>query len=170
MAEKIQPMPTSSPVTTTTFDPKSGKTTDSRMMSGDWVQWFLVLVDRLVHAPHVQGSATAPPTTNTAINPTPVNLGVRPSGLYRVTYYARITQPATVSSSLTVMIGWTENGVNKLYTGAAMTGNSVTTAQANSIMVYSDGNTPIAYLTNYSANAANSMKYALDVVVEAVSA
>jgi hypothetical protein len=41
---------------------------------------------------------------------TPLATGALSTGRYRVSYYARITTPATTSSSLSITLGWTNDG------------------------------------------------------------
>ena len=88
------------------------------------------------------------------------------AGLYRVTYYARITTAAGVSSSLTVNFGWTDGAISQTHSGAAMTGNSNTTWQTDSILIYVDAATPISYSTTYASDAAGAMQYQLFVTLE----
>ena len=92
------------------------------------------------------------------------------AGLYRITYYARITRPATTSSSLTVTFGWTESGVSLSQSGAAMTGNTTTTQQNGSLLVLSDDASPITYATTYASVGGTSMQYRLSIVLEKVNA
>jgi hypothetical protein len=91
------------------------------------------------------------------------------AGLYRVSYYARITTPATVSSSLQVSYSWTDGGVTLVSTGAAMTGNTTATVQQGGGLIYSDGASPITYSATYASVGATAMKYRLAVTVERVS-
>ena len=102
MAETQQPMPTGSPVTTTTIDPTTGKVADSRLMSRDWIQWFYVLVDKIARSPRVQGTASVPGSMNGPLGPTAMNLSSRNSGLYRISYYLRETAAAGGNSSVSV--------------------------------------------------------------------
>ena len=89
------------------------------------------------------------------------------AGLYRVSYYARITTAAGVSSSLTVTIGWTRSAVSLSQAGAAMTGNTTATQQNGTLFVRADANASITYSTTYAdGGGATSMQYELDVVVE----
>ncbi len=90
-------------------------------------------------------------------------------GLYRLTYYARITRAGTVSSSLTVTLSWTDGGVACSYAGSAITGNTTATVQSGTVMVRSD-HAAINYATTYASAGATTMQYALDVVLERVLA
>jgi hypothetical protein len=105
-----------------------------------------------------------------AIGTTAVPTGVLSAGLYRVSWRARITRPATTSSSLTVRIHTTESAVSVSESGAAITGNAVGTVASGSMLVRIDHATPISYSTTYASVGATSMQYRLDVVVEQVYA
>ena len=107
-------------------------------------------------------------TQNAAIGTTAL-LTTTAAGLYRVTWYLRITQAAGVSSSVTVTIAWTESAVALAYSGTAVTGNTTTTTQSDTKLVRADGATPITYSTAYASNPVGVMNYRLDLVVERVA-
>jgi hypothetical protein len=104
-----------------------------------------------------------------AISATNIPVSSLTTGLYRVNYYARITQAATTSSSLTVTIQWTDGGVSCNYVGAAMTGNTTATFQSASVLVLATQGTPIRYSTAYTSVGATSMEYKLLIACQAVS-
>lgn len=105
-----------------------------------------------------------------AITPTNLPTPVLSAGLYRVNVYARITQAATTSSSLTVTIGWLE-GTTLSYVFPAMTGNTIATVLTGPpLLVRIDGNSSITYATAYASVGATPMQYRLDVVLERVDA
>jgi hypothetical protein len=108
-----------------------------------------------------QSAAIATTTIVTTRQPTP-------SGLFRVFWYAAIVTAAGVSSSLTVTIGFTDQGVAKTISGAAITGNTTATVQSGAVMIRVDQDTAVTYATAYASNAASAMHYALDVRVEAL--
>lgn len=106
-------------------------------------------------------------TAQTAsIAATAVPSDVLTAGLYRVSWYARITRAATTSSSLTVTIGWTEQGTPLTVSGAAVTGNTTTTVQNATQVLQIDGSTPITYATTYASTGATTMAYELTVLLE----
>ena len=90
--------------------------------------------------------------------------------MYRVTYTARVTTPATTSSSLTITISWTAGGVTQSIVGAAMTGNTTATLQTATMAPKIDQATPISYATTYVSVGATPMAYELDVILEVFSA
>lgn len=135
-------------------------------VSSLWSNWFTALRDAINLVParvfsvrrEAQGAAISSTTA----------LTVPETGVYRMTYQARITQAATVSSSLTVTLEWVDGGVTCSQSGAAITGNLVTTVQSGSIVVYADSASAITYSTAYASVGATSMTYALSVFVEQV--
>ncbi len=92
------------------------------------------------------------------------------AGLYRVSWYARVTTAATTSSSLTVTVGWTEGAVPLTVSGAAMTGNTTTTVQNATQVLQVDGSTPVTYATTYASSGATAMVYELTVLLEQLQA
>lgn len=92
-------------------------------------------------------------------------------GLYEIRPYARIVQAATTSSSLTLAIGWTENGVLQSKSFAALTGNTTTTVLTDPLItVHSDEGTPITYTWTYASVGGVPMKYRFDLVLARVAA
>lgn len=91
-------------------------------------------------------------------------------GLYRATYYARITQAATSSSSLEVTLTWTDGAVACSFTGAAITGNAVTDLQSDTLLIEIDQASPISYSTTYATSGATAMLYKLSIVLEVIRA
>lgn len=135
-------------------------------VSPKWADWLLALVTRVNTTPCRLKVVTL--TTQTAsIGTTALPLGTLTEGMYRVSYAARITTPGTVSSSLTVTIGWTQ-AVALSQAGAAMTGNTTATQQNGSFLIRVDAATTITYATTYASAGATAMVYRLDVVVEQV--
>lgn len=131
-----------------------------------WLRWFvLTLLGQVNKTAIVIGLVSK--TGQTASLPTTgVPLPALSSGLYRVSWYQRVTTPDGVSSSLTTTISWTESGVALSSSGAAMTGDTTTTTQSGSLMIRIDGSTAISYATTYASNTPAKMTYRLDVTVE----
>jgi len=95
-----------------------------------------------------------------------VVVGTLASGIYRVSYYARITRPATTSSSLTVQFRWTDGGVAQTAPFAAMVGNLTTTIQQDRIMVRVDKDTSIVVDATYASVGAVAMQFAVRLALE----
>lgn len=91
-------------------------------------------------------------------------------GIYSFEYYAAVVTAATTSSSLTVVLGFTDSGVAKTKTFTAITGNTTTTTGSERYMFRGDGGSPITYSTTYASNGANEMIYDIDIVVSSVAA
>lgn len=136
-------------------------------MTTGWYQWFLALLARIQRAAQLLATV-ALTAQSAAIGTTAVGLGSITSGLYRVSWYTRITQAATTSSSLTVTIGWTESATSQSSSGAALIANTTVTGQSGSVLIQSDSAAPITYATAYASVGATPMKYRLSVTVEAV--
>jgi len=143
-------------------------TLDSRKLTDPWSDWFQALVDAVNAAPSTKGKAKLA-TQAASIAATDLTDGAFPAGMYRVTYYARITQAATTSSSLTVTIDWTDGAVGQSQAGAAMTGNTTTTIQSGSVLLRSDKAKAITYTTTYASVGATVMQYSLDLTLERVA-
>ena len=136
-----------------------------------FIDWMTSLLSEVESAP----STYAPVSLtgqSASIGTTPIPVATLSSGLYRVTWSARITTPATTgaaTSSLTVTLGWTDATLACTISGAALTGNTTTTTQSATQLVRVDAASPITYATTYASNTAGQMVYRLDVVLEAVS-
>lgn len=133
-----------------------------------WLQWFGIHTDRINAGPDrlvfkqltAQGAAIAATSFVTpSLSP----------GVYRVSYYARITRAASTSSSLTVTVGHTDGAIAITQAGAAMTGNTTATVQSGTAVVRIDSATPITFATAYSSSGATTMQYRLDLVLETVA-
>lgn len=96
--------------------------------------------------------------------PTPDLVG----GLYRVSFSGRITQAATVSSSLGVTLGWTTNSTSCTQAFTAVTGNTLASQTSGTINVSIDQGTPITYALSYASSGATPMLYGFDVWVEQI--
>ena len=91
--------------------------------------------------------------------------------LYQVSIYARITQAASVSSSLTVTVDWLDSGVACAFSWPAVTGNTVSTVLVQpQIIVDVDGSSPVRYSTVYASAGGTVMQYKLAVVLSRVQA
>lgn len=83
------------------------------------------------------------------------------TGLYTVTWYLRIVRAATTSSSLQVQVGFTDESIPCVMTGAAVTGNTIATVQSGTFIVRCDRGAPVTYSTIYSSAGATTMQYDL---------
>lgn len=148
------PMPTETPLVE-----------DDRIMNWFWVQFFNARDASIQSAAKVVVNARTASTESAAIAATPLSIGTN-SGLYRVNLYARITQAASVSSSLTPTFRWTEGGIPLSRTYAAITGNTTTTTLLDVFPVRVDATTALTYETAYVSVGAPVMNYSLEIAVE----
>ena len=135
---------------------------------GDWLRWFYELVAIVTAGAQQIGSTVNLTNQSAAIATTPVPLPALANGLYRLSWYARITVADGVSSSMGVSFSWTDGGVTPTKTFTALTGDTTTTADGNQVIVLVDQNTPVNYATSYASNTPNKMRYKLSVQVEAL--
>ena len=157
MAVTLAPFPLRTPVTD---EP-------GRMLSRPWVAWVTDLVLKVDHDPTVVSSVSL--TTQAAsIAATTFVRNLSPAGLYRLSYFTRITRAATTSSSVTVAMGAVNGGVTVSLAGAAMTGNTTSTVQSGSVHVQSDAGTALTYTVTYASSGGTTMQYGLWMSVERV--
>jgi hypothetical protein len=103
-----------------------------------------------------------------SIPTTPMTLGALPAGLYRVSYYLRVTQAASLASAAQVTLSWTEQGVPLTLAGEALDANDVSAVRVGTILVMIDANTAIGYAVDYTSDGATPAQYRLRIVVERV--
>lgn len=140
-------------------DPQEGMATRS------WIEWLTnqstiqSQSPRRLHSVELQDQAAS-------IAATDVSDGTLEAGLYRISYYATISQAATVSSSLTVALDWADRTETKTLTGVAVTANSLGTAQLGGGLIRVDRASPVRYTVTYASVGATAMKYDLALTLE----
>ena len=144
-------------------DPLEGHLTDP------WARYFDNLVLLIESTPSRVRSVSLT-DQNASIAATDMTDGAFSSGLYELKYYARITQAATTSSSLTVTLDWIDGGVVVSFSGAAITGNTTSTYQSETQLVRIDPLSPVRYSTVYASVGATPMKYALYITLTEIQA
>jgi hypothetical protein len=159
MAFASAPFPAKDPIA----QPRTGLVTDP------WIEWLTALIGDVDASPARLQTVTLT-LQGASIGTTSIPFGALDTGLYRVSYYARITRAATTSSSLTVTLGWTEGGISLTSAGAAMTGNTTGTVQSGTLLIRIDAASPVSYATTYASVGATSMQYRLDVLLEQLDA
>ena len=146
---------------------KGQRDSTAYQMSETWVKYFQQQGQTASQTPGrlqsvgVQQAGTAILTTT--LWPTTT------AGLYRITWYARITRAATVSSSLTLTLGWTDNTVALTSAQTAITGNTTSTFQSGTLTVNADRLTNLTYAAAYASVGATSMQYSLQIAVEGLA-
>ena len=146
------------------FDPIVQPT---RFLTEVWERWFDQL-QIILEAAAVRVGGVSVSAQGASIAATDFSDGALDAGLYRISYYARITQAATVSSSLIIGFDWTDGGVSQSFTGAAITGNTTATSQSGSVLIHVDALSPVRYSTTYASVGATSMQYDLYITLEEV--
>jgi len=135
------------------------------LLRNEWVRWLQSVKDAIDASAQQVGPSLALTAQGAALAATAI-LTAPAAGLFRVNYYTRITQAASVSSSLTVTIRWTDGGVACLFTNAAITGNTTGSNQQSDRLVHVDQGTDITIETAYASVGATPMQYALNARVE----
>jgi hypothetical protein len=167
----LPPVPHESQLVTSISDPQSGKERLTGYISEEFLNWLHTLTGRVNTNPQRLVNLRIPTAAGAAaIATTSLPVPSLVPGLYRVSYYARITQPATTSSSLIVTIGHTDDGESCVQAGPAITGNTAATVQSGTFLMRIDGSTAITYATTYASVGGTPMTYSLEIVVEALPA
>lgn len=146
---------------------KDGKTNGK--VTFNFLQRWNDLTQRVEQAAYRVGNPVSLAQQNASIGATPLGSAALGAGLYRVSWYARITTPDGVSSSLTVTVGWTEGGVSLSLSGTAITGDAVTSVQSGIALLNIDNGSPITYATTYVSNTPGQMEYELVLTLERVA-
>jgi len=134
-------------------------------ISTSWSRYLVAQAQVTSQGPNQVAAPVSLTGQSASIGATSIAPGQVASGLYRLAYYARITQGATTSSSLIVTLGWTDHGQALTASGTAMTANTVTTFQSGTLMVYLDALTPITYATTYASVGGQAMTYQVYVLL-----
>lgn len=168
MAQSIPPIPTTSAIVQ--LDDK-GKPLAGFPLGSDFYLWLFALANLVQSSGKLVGTALALTGQKAAIGTTPLVLPALTAGFYRVSFYARVTTPAGVTSTLGgFTLTWTDGGVSIPATLAAGdAGNLNTTFIQGSALVRIDAASAIDYAMGYASNPASAMVYSLGVTVEQVA-
>lgn len=130
-----------------------------------WLDWLLlVLLTRLQLIAFVAKSFTLT-NQHAAIGATAL-IPITEASAYRVSWRLKITTADGVNSSVQFVLTSIEGGNTIAQPGAALTGDTLQTAQSGSFVVNCDGGSLLSYVTNYASNTANKMGYGLRVWAE----
>lgn len=136
-------------------------------LTSDWFRWLYQVWLRVKNATQMVKAITL--IAQGAAIATTAAYSVVQTGTYRISYVMRVTTAATTSSSLTMTITWRDNAVTQTQAFAALTGNTTTTQQNDSLFVKADSATSITYAVAYASVGGTAMVYKLDVVTEFVN-
>ena len=157
MADDLAPVPMRNAVTDAKTD----------LLDPQWVRWFTSLSDRVNASPSLLVTSDSG-TVSASIPATAAQTAPLAAGLYRVSYYLQVVTPASVSSSITFTLSWTNayGGVCSK-SGAALTGNATATQQNDVWCVSISAATDIEYSVSY-ASVGTAMTYSVMVNMEGV--
>lgn len=139
---------------------------DDKPVAHDSYIWLSGLVQQQQSTARI---VTAKRFVNQASSLAATGLNVTGAGVYRVTWYLRVTQPASVSSSVTVTITATDQGNVCQQAGPAVTGNTVTTVQSGFVDVETDAASPVTVSAAYASIGATPLLYTLIVTCEQIA-
>ena len=136
------------------------------LVSEQWEQYF-------AHSQAVQETfpsrvhSVSLTSQSASIGATDMTDGTLSAGLYRVSYYARITTQEG-GSFLDVALDWSDGTVTRTFTALSIVGDSTANFQSESKLIRIGALTPVRYSTTYTA--VGTLRYALDLVLEEVLA
>lgn len=157
MASQLDPQPSLAPISV------------KGAISPDWFRWFYQIYTLIVSSVQAVGHAVSLVGQGASIGSTTIALPSLQNGLYRISWFARVTVPDGAGSSLAVTIGFTDTAQPLSKTFSAMTGDTIVTFDTQSLpLVQIDQNTAITYSTTYSSTTPGKMKYSLSITVESV--
>lgn len=148
--------------------PKDQKDVFEGLITDPWVKWFQTQTQTIQSTPQSAGSVSLT-NQSASIAATAIPSGSLSSGVFRVSYYNRVTQAATTSSGLQMIFGWTDSGIACSKTFTNVTGNTTATTDTGTLLIYADSASPITYSTVYASVGGTVMKYKLIVVLEQVN-
>lgn len=131
-----------------------------------WFNWFLALMTRVqtsawgVQTISLTGQEAAIALTSLVAAPG--------AGVYRMSWYLRITTAASTSSSVQLTITHTDGAVVCTQSGAAVTGNATDSVQSGSVLVRTDAAAPISYSVAYASVGATKAQFAIDLCAESL--
>lgn len=159
MASAIAEPPITTPITAT-----------GAFLSQTWADWIVLqLMLRVQQVAQVKATPATLTGQTTSLGVTAFKIGTINAGTYRVNWTARVTTPASSSSSLQVVVSYTRSGVSCTQTSTALTSNATNAPGSGFFELNSDGGAPISYSTVYSSTGGVSMIYELDASIEQTS-
>lgn len=171
MPTQIVPLPTDDAISEqprAEFIRNGRKDGRAGLITQRWVEFFTSL-GQAVQTTNSNTVTVTRTDQSASIGATDLSSGLA-AGLYTVTYYARVVRAATTSSSLEVTIDWTDRGTAMAITGAAITGNTITSVQTAMLLIRSDTASPMRYSTTYASVGGTTMQYDLVIVFATVGA
>lgn len=140
------------------------------VMTQNWADYMtLAIIQRLQQTTQIVASPAIAETLSAAYPLTQFTIQDQAAGKYRVTWTVRITTPATVSSSIAVVVSYTRNGVSCTQTSAAVTSNATNLPGSGTFNLRNDGGSPISLSATYASSGVTAAVYELDGTCEFVA-
>lgn len=133
-----------------------------------WYIFFRGLTQTVDQGPTRVGNPVELASQDTSIGVTPITSETLSAGLYRVTYYLRVTTADGTSSSIQLSLAWDDTGVSCTHAFTALTNDTVTLPASESFTLNLT-QPPLTYSTTYASNTPAKMKYALSIVLESMA-
>lgn len=148
--------------------PEGSRVIDDRaLITRDWLDWYIDILGRIDGAIRKLNTISLDDQA-ASIGSTSLPSASVDAGLYRVTYYIRVTQAASVSSSIAITLNWQDNTINCSITSPALTGNVVTAVMTDSALLQVDRAAALTFATTYGTVGAIPMKYKVRILLEKV--
>ena len=138
-----------------------------RFLTEPWERWFDQL-QIILEASAVRVASVNLTAQGASIAPTDLTDGGLDEGLYRVSYYARISTPGPVGSTLTISFTWTDGGLTQTFTGAPIPGITTSNYGSETQLIHVDALSPVQYFAEVSVGAAPPLEYNLYFTLEEV--
>ena len=139
------------------------------MLTNPWIEYFSGQAVNDANRP-IRINSISLTGQAASIGATDISTGLISAGMYHVTAYFRITQAATVSSSLDVTYAWTESGVAVQTTSPSLVTNTITSIASYPFDFIADASSPITFATTYASVGGTPMQYRIDVALTRVNA
>ena len=149
------------------IDPRAAKI-PKFILGFEWLRYLDEISAAIDNKPD-RKAAVRRTALSASVGTTPLPLGTVAPGVWRISYVIRVTTPATLTSSLQVILTWTAGGVTQTVTGAAITGNTTDTVQGATVVMRVDSATPISYSVAYVSTGATPAQFTIDLVAEALA-
>lgn len=129
-----------------------------------WSKWLSGLQRTIVNVPQAEAPVRRRAVA-AAISVTPLLITTVRPGVWSVAIQVRVTQVASVSSSLRIGLTWTQGVTTQQQTGTILVGNALTTREGVVWVIRVDAGQPISYFVdNFTSVGGTPMQYEIDVV------
>lgn len=131
-------------------------------------QWLNTIRDGVSLSAEVVGSFAVTAQTATYVAAlTPNTAPNKAAGVYRVSVQAHVSVAASVSSSLSIAVAWTDGGASVSKASSGISGNVLTENDGLIWLVRADAGTPITVTVTYGS-VGTAMQFGADAFLEAM--